>query len=448
MNLFEVLFPLLWAVFLAYLIRRWSFARHSGVSSRIIWLVFGLKIMAGLALWALYTHYPPYRAASDLYGYYDDAMVLHRTLWQDPQIWWRFMLGIDLQAADLAPYFDQMTRWTNVYTYGIANDNPTIIRLNMLVALVSFGAFHVHTVIFSFLSLTGLLAITRFLVHFSAFDRRQQLRDLIFAAVALSPTVLFWSSGVLKEAPLIATLGLVLFSALKLRMQRWRYLPMFVLTMLIGFVLKPYVIITLIPGLTAFFISARKRWMRNLRYPAAAFACYLIASFAQAFFPAGNLQYILHKKQQDFYNVAAMHDAGSVVKISAVDQHPMGFLLDAPERFWHAYFRPFVHEIEGFFYLIPAAESTVLLLLLALVISFRILNVSSLAGWQVALPVSELTLFIGTFAVTFALVMGSCVPVLGAVVRYRLPVYALFFGYFALCIGRRLTQRSASARQE
>lgn len=444
----EVLLPLIWIALLGIVLQRWSFFRHSGVSVRMRWLVFGLKIFAGLALWALYTYYPPYRSASDLYGYYDDAMVIHSSLFSEPHVWWRFMLGIDLHHADLQPYFDQMTRWTNVYTYGIANDNPTIIRLNMLVTLISFGAFHVHTVVFSFLSLIGLIGITRFLLHFSTFSRSCQLRDVLFAAVALSPSVLFWSSGVLKEAPMMAVLGIQLFSACRLREGRLRSLPVFLLMTTIGIVLKPYVIITLFPALLAFFISAQKRWMRPWSYPIVAVVCYLIASFAQMFFPAGNLQYILQKKQQDFYNVAEANEAGSVVDISPVDDGVLTFLADAPERLWHAYFRPFLYEVEGAFYLIPALESALLLIMLLALVLFPKRCFGTKMRWQLQLPRGELIWFIATFALTFGLVMGSCVPVLGAVVRYRLPVYALLFGLVVLSIGKCVSQRSDASLQE
>jgi hypothetical protein len=444
MTAIDVILPLLWFAIVWWLIGRWSFLTPDGLSSTWIRGVFVLKVLAGVALWAIYTWYYPYRASSDALGYYDDAMVIHQTLFDQPMVWLRFMFGFGLDQPEVQNVFSEMKRWTSTYTYGIANDNPTIIRLNMLIALVSGGAYHVHTVLLNLLSLIGLVAVYRFIRGFCR-EKESLINPLIFAAVALSPTVLFWSSGVLKEAPLVLIIGLVLLFLQRALHGKPHYFIGLLPVVFVAFYLKPYVIVALLPPLLAYALSHFTRWSAWLRYPLICILSYGIALHADRFFPAGNLLYILHKKQTDFYNVAKMNDAGSAITISPVDQHAIGFLLDAPERLFTAYFRPTLFEIKGLFYILPAFEN-VLLMGVVLFILFTLLSAPQKRRMHIRAVPKELLWFTLTFAIVFGLILGSVVPVLGAVVRYKLPVVMLIFGIAATAI--RVNQRSGPSLQE
>ena len=71
--------------------------------------------------------------------------------------------------------------------------------------LFSQRHYHVHTVFWCFFAMIGLTAILKILIRFYP-DRKNTL----FLSVFLLPTVLFWGSGVLKEALLLMGLGLFL----------------------------------------------------------------------------------------------------------------------------------------------------------------------------------------------------------------------------------------------
>lgn len=444
MTVLDVILPLLWFAFVWWLIRRWSFLTPEGLSTGWVRGVFVVKVISGLALWAIYTWYYPYRDTSDALGYFDDAMVIHETLFEQPGVWLRFLFGIGLDHPDAQEVFGEMKRWTSTYTYGIANDNPTIIRLNMLIALVSGGAYHVHTVLLNLLSLIGLVAVYRFIRGFCR-EKKSLINPIIFAAIALSPTVLFWSSGVLKEAPLVFILGLLLYSlqrALRGENHLW---ILFVLMLWMAFYLKPYVIVALLPCLLAYILSSFTNWAAFVRYPLVMTLSYAAAVEADRFFPAGNLLYILQKKQTDFYNVARMNDAGSTIDVSPINQHPLYFLFDAPERLWVAYFRPTLFEAHSLFYLIPALESLLLISAIGLIfISF--VRAPQKRRIRTRTVSNELFWFTTTFALIFGLILGSAVPVLGAVVRYKLPAVMLIFGTAATAL--RFNRQSERALQE
>ncbi len=375
-----------------------------------------MKILAGLALWAIYTYHYKYRETSDAFRYFDDAMVLFGTLKTDPQIYFRFLLGINLNDPELAPVFEQLRGWSSSYSYGIANDNPTIIRLNMLIALFSQGFYHVHTVVFCFLSTIGLIAFVR---GTYAIGELWVHRTVAFLSVALLPTIWFWGSGVLKEAPLIAALGFFIWTSSQVLKGKWKFLVGMLLALFVLLFLKPYVLIAMLPAVTALFLGRILKIKTYLRYGAILVVGYALAVNADVFYKPGDFLYILQKKQTDFYNVAAMNEAGSAIQITEVDQSAGGFLLDVPERLITAYLRPFPWEFSGLFYLPPIAESVVLLFLLVLVL-FKWRSKGRL------LLENELFCFALSFVIVLGVIIGSAVPVLGAVVRYRLP--GLMFG--------------------
>jgi hypothetical protein len=407
----HILFTLAAALLCLAVLKKWHFVRSSGIRFKTVKWVFGLKIGAGLILWAIYTYHYSYRNTSDAFRYFDDALVLYQTLKTEPQIYLRFLFGVNLQEADLAPTFEQLRGWSSSYSYGIANDNPTIIRLNMVIALFSQGFYHVHTVVFCFLSTIGMIAFIR---GCYAIGQISVHKTVAFISVSLLPTIWFWGSGVLKEAPLIAGIGALLWCYSQVIQRKWKFLLGMVLALFVLAFLKPYVLVAMLPALIALSLSRFIKVKPYVRYLGVLILSYTAAVNAGAFYEPGNFLYILQKKQTDFYNVATLNEAGSTIAISPVDQSPLGFLTQIPERITTAFIRPFPWEVNGLFYVPPMVESLFLLFLLLLVgFKFRSKGRELIAN--------ELFCFALSCVVVLGVVIGSAVPVLGAVVRYRLP---------------------------
>ena len=141
-----------------WLISKWRFFQIEHINRRWLSGLFLLKVVAGLCVWAVYTYYYPYRNTSDAFRYYDDAMVILSSLPADPKVFFNFMLGINADAPEMQAYYEQMRGWTSAYNYGIAHDNPTVIRLNVIIGLFSRGYYHVHTVAFAAMSMIGTVA--------------------------------------------------------------------------------------------------------------------------------------------------------------------------------------------------------------------------------------------------------------------------------------------------
>ena len=91
---------------------------------------------------------------------------MYGALKTDPTHYLRLLFGIGLGKPDLAHYIKEMTFWGRDFPHGLFNDNQTIIRVNAIFDLFSFGYYHVHTVFMCFFSLIGLTALYKAFVPF------------------------------------------------------------------------------------------------------------------------------------------------------------------------------------------------------------------------------------------------------------------------------------------
>lgn len=423
----EIVLTAGYALLCCYVLSRWRFTQFNGLSKWVVPSIFLLKFCVGLTLFLIYSIHYEYRNESDAFRYFDDAMVIYPSLWEDPSHFFRFLFGIDLDAPEMTTYFERMGSWKSSYNYGITNDNPTIIRLNLVVSLFSFGYYQVHTVFFCMLSTIGGVAIFRSLGRFFSF--RMALMVIAFAL----PTVIFWSSGVLKEAPLILALGLLIYSFCEMVFAKFRtkLLVLFVLAFFTLVFLKEYVLISLITPLLFLLVARFMGWKRIwISFMVVHLLAGMVAMNARVFYPPGDLLYILQKKQTDFYNVASEKEAGSLIEIPEVGE-PIDFFIQAPGALYRSYLRPDLRELDSAFHVACWLESLLLIASIILVVfTFKMPPPRMLA----------MALYCLSFAIILGLIIGNTVPVLGAVVRYKLP--ALPFLFAGILLFSRYFQKS------
>lgn len=391
-----------------------------GISRKAIaWALIG-KLAAGALLYVVYTRHYTHRGTSDSFRYFDDAMTLNSYLGERNDVWLGYFFGGDTTTDDLDDVNARLRAWQTSTRYGIANDNPAIIRINMVIGLFSGGSYLLHVFWMSVMALLGHLLLARGLTDLIA---RNGNPMPVFVGSLVFPTVVFWGSGVLKEVPLIFGLGLFFFALSGgWRSDRRRWWWLLPALGLLGFT-KPYVWITLAAPVLAFGLVRMTRWRPVWVFPVVLLLAYAAAVNADAVYAPGDFLYILSKKQTDFYNVAEMNNAGSTVAVSPVAQTPLAFLADAPERLVLTYLRPWPWEASGALQWAAVLENLLFLFVL---------------GWMVtvwvrgrkhhATSLNAMLWLVFSFALVFGLVAGSTVPVLGAMVRYKLPVLLLLGG--------------------
>lgn len=423
----QAFLAVLWLLLALFLLWRWGFRLTAGMDKRVITALLALKLLAGGALYLIYTQHYTYRGTSDSFRYYDDAVYLNGYFLESPEVWWRFMFGVGLDTPELDHVHDGLRSWQSSYNYGVANDNPTIVRLNMLVGLLTANGYAGHLLWMCLIALCGHVLLARGWCEITG-DRTACTSVLI--GTAIFPTVLFWGSSILKEVPLIFGIGLLFYGLGALVNRRSLRALLIIPALLLLLQVKPYVLITLAPPLLALTLAVLLRFKAWVVFALVLPLSYVFAVNASVVYPPGDLLYILSKKQTDFYNVAEAHDAGSVVQITPVDQNPVYFLFDLPERLTLTYLRPFPNEAAGFLHWGAVVENVlfvVMLFWLSTALWFRRKATNTKAPFD---RQTILWWMVISFIVVFGSIAGSTVPVLGAIVRYKLPVLLLVGALF------------------
>jgi hypothetical protein len=408
------LLALSYIALLLFAMRRMPFfARVPGLPFRAVAGLLLLKVLAGTALWAVYTYVYPDRATADVFKYFDDSAVMFSALPDRPGDYLRMLFSVDNDQ----PWFDQqyygrMNNWYRQWESNLHNDAHTVIRFNAVVRLISFGEFHVHTVVAAFLALTGMLALYRAFVGALA-GRERALAISLF----LLPTVLFWASGAIKESLLFFGLGLLLHQFRRFlageRSVAGLALGLFGLVLL--FHLKFYVLMSLLPALGvmlwARMFGAARPWMAG----AVVFGGFAALALLSSRLPGDvNILEVLMWKQRDFIGLARATASGSFVQPPPLEATPWGFVRLVPYALVNTFLGPVVHPSGGILGLLSAAENIALLPLLLVPFLFR-------RSWRQVDGV--LLVALAGYCLVLACVIGWTTPVMGALVRYRAPLY-------------------------
>ncbi|MGI8893342.1 MAG: hypothetical protein ACR2GN_07755 [Bacteroidia bacterium] len=396
-----------------------NFFAEPPVSRKVFAGIFLLKVLMGVALWAIYTFYYTNRAEADIYKYFDDSAVMFNALKENPDHYIQMLSGINEDASHLMPYYADMTSWDNKdFLY---NDNRTMIRLNAFFRLFSFGFYHVHSVFMVFLSFIGLTGI------FKIFNRIKPGRASEFIlACFLLPSILFWTSGVLKDSLLISALGLTLFSLYKL-LQKYqhKYLLLLVISMLILLFIKLYIIIAILPGMIAWLWSHitgyKKVW---LKFAIAYLIYFTVGLNIHYVFPDYDVVYLIYLKQHNFLNLAADVGAGSVIDIYKLEPNFQSLLISAPEAFKNTLFRPYFFESFSPLILLAGIEN----LLLIIILIFYLFHFTIILNDHQK-PLLWFSIF---FVIILFVLIGLVTPVMGAMVRYKAPALPFLIGIFII----------------
>ena len=424
-------------LFIAYsiifigLIYYWKFFQLKEIKRRYLIGLFVVKILTGFVIAEIYTDHYTNRRTGDTFRFFDDATLLYASSDESVVSYLRLMTGIGIKDDPVAmKYYLRMTHLEREYNSGFLNDNATIIRVNAAIMLFTLGYYPTHIVFWCFFALIGLTAIFKLCVHH--FPHKKWA---MFFAVYLLPTVLFWTSGVLKEPLLILGLGIFLLGFMRFiysehtRSDYYKIIFGFLLLL----VAKGYVIQCMAPALAGLLLAkmfhGRRFWLwfsipHLLIIPLLFIGPYISNNL--------KISEIMSLKQTAFYNVAVQSNAGSVIDIRPIDK-PLDVILNAPSALVNTYLRPWPWQWEKLLYIPAAIENLILLLALAIMLwNFRRpygLNIPMLA-------------FCGSFVLVLGTLTGEVVPVLGALVRYKLPsLIFLFVMIFALTDHIKLQRR-------
>ena len=108
----NILLPALYAALFLFIIALSRTFRFEALPAWFMPAVFILKLLAGIALWYIYTYYYTDRSTSDIWKYFDDSEIMFRAAAQSPADYLRMLTGIGDDAPHIAQtYYQKMNFW-------------------------------------------------------------------------------------------------------------------------------------------------------------------------------------------------------------------------------------------------------------------------------------------------------------------------------------------------
>jgi len=190
----------------------------------------------------------------------------------------------------------------------------------------------------------------------------------------------------------------------------------FIIASLIIFKVKFYIFICFFPALISYIISEKTKF----KPPRIIFTvCAIIAVIIFAMGKMNNYYNplkILSQKQNDFITLSELFDTGSAYKIIPIEPSITSLIKAIPMGAINGFFRPFPNNINNLLQLFPLIEN-MLLYLMVLYLIFRILFLKIKINQDV-----KNVLWNSLFFITMLFILsGISTPVVGALVRYKVP---------------------------
>lgn len=409
----DVLLSLPYALLLCWILLRSPLLTGSSLRPWEALSFLGIKWAAGIFLALLYTYYYTDRSTGDIFRFYDDGLILKQIFFDNPADFLRIMTGIGDGSADFrARYFDQMNTWIKPYGGYYFNDNRTMVRLNALLAFVSFNNYQVHSVIVTFLSFLGLLLLYR---SFESYCKPAN-QMLLKAGVFLTPSVLLWTSGVLKESLLMFALGVHVHAWLSiLKKPCAGNTSLFLVSTWLLCLVKLYFLAAVVPAYMAHFLATKFFQRKTLSFVAIWGSMALLA-IAFSYLVGFDLLASIARKQRDFVNHGIMTDAGSLVPIPSADGGVISFIASAASGLFNLFLRPLPWNINTLL-LVPPFLENVCVLLVFLIAVFT---------WKAPPQARLQVFFLVAICMPVMVLIGLTTPIIGAFVRYKAPALVLF----------------------
>lgn len=458
------------------------FARGSKRLGLHPWLIpsaFAIKCLAGFVFFQFYIfQQPEAHLNNDAGTFLHEGKILNHVFYESPSDYFKFLTGIGENEELIQRFMMETDHWSSG-DQSIINDNKNIIRVHSLIYFFSMDSPWIHLFVFCALSLIGLCLL------FQSIQSHSKVHPtLIFGLLLVLPSTLYWSSAIIKEPFLILGLGLFAHAFLvPSKIHKRLLFGVLGLWLLLSF--KPYVLVSLFPGIIGYVVY---QYIPKYKAVLTAFSLVLMAAVSVLLFPrtVDSMTHVLSRKQFDFSNVGrgGMHvktdtcfyyfspeqydqlsitgdsieltremDAWIVQYGSLVPPQPV-HLAPTGEK-WLIYFQnpraqsyieiPAISDSKTrLVQTIPSALSNALLrpfptdpgsslkyiVFLETVFIFCFLIWAILKRRKLNNHHKGLIVCLLVFGLLLALLIGWVTPVLGAIIRYRIPIHLaiLFIG--------------------
>ncbi len=385
----------LYLIFFSWLITKINFLKNSGLRKRSLILLFLIKVMVGV-FYGLITQYSA--NIGDNWTMHSEGVNEFHLLFSHPK---DYVLNIfhDDYNNDYSGFLDTTDSYWNVLRSKI------MAKLLSIFDIFSGCNYYINTIFYNFLVFFGFVAIFR--IYNSIYTNKHKL---LLISVFLLPSLLYFTSGIHKDGLIFLGIAITSYNV-HLMLNENRFILKRILFIVIGlaiiFLLRNFVLITLIPALVAWWAAAK-----NNKYIVQTFAAIYI-SFTIIFFslhligPRADLPRYVSERQIQFIKIS--RDAGSAINVNLLFPDFRSFLNNAPQALNHSLMRPYLTEKFSLAYIPVEVEIFLyeILFLLYLLFPLKTIKIDSFVCFGIF------------FSISMMMIIGYTIPIIGAIVRYR-----------------------------
>jgi hypothetical protein len=365
--------------------------------------------------------------------------------------WYGSMIA-DLIVSDPAGYLPEALKLLFQQEHGLpfrvigsGSSTGSMSGLASLLTVLVGNELYVMGAVVGVASAAGLM-----LIHADLRDEvPEHLHVRTAIALMLLPSVVFWTSAVLKESVIMLPIGLTTRGLVEI--VRKRRVARGLLLVVIGgtgiALFKPYVLAGFFAGFPAFYLSHRAQ-LKNVPFrisPSKAIlagigTALFLFGFGRLFeqYDVADLGTQLSTEQQNTLRSAG----GSSYQLVSTESTSLASQLAfTPLAIFTTLFRPLIFEAHNAQALVNAAEATLLFLFFARGALQR--RFGDVLRFVLDRPVLVLT---QSYALVLAVGVGLATTNLGTLSRYRVPMYAHFAVVCVLLVSNLRSTRSVTAQ--
>lgn len=406
------LLPLIYILLLCLFITYGRFFKLNGMSSAFLCSLFVVKAFAGIII--TFNAERIYSGDDGLF-FFEAGKSLFDFGIQHPLSYLKLMAGI-YDNSNQAEYY-KFLNWKSLPAW---NDTETMIKFSSLLHFISFSNILVHSIIFSFLSFCGLTAIYKATI---ALTKSNGL--ILYLLLMLFPSVVFFSSGILKETLLISASGMFVYALAQFR-ESTKMKVYAALLYLFLWLIKQHFVLFLTPALIGYLVVKNfftgKIWISHL----VALVVFVVFS-AMALFvfdsilhrdAAGTIALVQHSTMKN----SIYEKAETYIQPPVIAPSMKSIIKNSPKAFLQTVFTPRFHfDKVGLRWKGAAAENIVVLI-------FVIGNIIAAFSSHNRFASLHFALFLLLYS--FYTLIGYTCALEAAIVRFKAPLLPFLISGF------------------
>jgi hypothetical protein len=376
---------------------------------------FWVKVFASFAI-TIFNLYVSVGDSTLLY-YAEGHNLFNLILQDESNIKWIFSLGKDYPKELVS----------NIGSTGYFNSeaNFFIIRLVAIFCFFTFGDYVIINLFFSMIAFTGVWKLFRFF-----YDIYPHLHKKIAIAVLFLPTVVFWSSGILKDPICMGMLGWVTYCIYQGFYKKKNAIVNAVIAILAVWVLsvvKPYIIFAYLPFFVLYLLLLNLHLIKS-KFVRGIMVIVITAISLGGFVLVADkleeemgslaiekLNESIQSQQNNFASMADRAESSFTLGVG-YDGSTASLIKMAPAAINATLFRPYLWESKKISTLLSSIESLSLMLF-----TLYVLYKAGLWFFLSTIITDPMVLFCFFFSILFALFIGATTLNFGTLVRYKIP---------------------------